>query len=70
MAGFVNSQQEILTPYPNGEISKIPFHSRIGTKLIVDFLISVEGYLSLNYSQTVGETFHLLEQQHYRLSMH
>ena len=68
MAGFVNRQQEVLTPYPNGDGSKIPFHSRIGTKLIVGFLIIATitgslGYLSLNYAQTVGEKFHLLEQQ-------
>ena len=68
MAGFVNRQQEALTPYPNGDGSKIPFHSRIGTKLIVGFLIIASitgtvGYLSLNYSQTVGEKFHLLVQQ-------
>ena len=68
MAGFVNRQQEVLTPYPNGDGSKIPFHSRIGTKLIVGFLIIATitgslGYLGLNYAQTVGEKFHLLEQQ-------
>ena len=68
MAGFVNRQQEVLTPYPNADGSKIPFHSRIGTKLIVGFLIIATitgsvGYLSLNYAQTVGEKFHLLEQQ-------
>ena len=61
-------RQEVLTLYPNGNSSKIPFHSRIGTKLIVGFLIIASitgslGYLGLNYAQTVGEKFHLLEQQ-------
>jgi methyl-accepting chemotaxis protein len=60
--------QEVLGLYPNCNGSKIPFHSRIGTKLIVGFLIIAiitgsVGYLSLNYAQTVGEKFHLLEQQ-------
>jgi len=44
---------------------KIPFQSRIGTKLIIGFLIiasitGLVGYFSLNYSQTVGDKFHLL----------
>ena len=61
-------RQEVITLYPNGNGSKIPFHSRIGTKLIVGFLIIATitgslGYLGLNYAQTVGEKFHLLEQQ-------
>ena len=61
-------RQEVISLYPNGNGSKIPFHSRIGTKLIVGFLIIATitgsvGYLSLNYAQTVGEKFHLLEQQ-------
>ena len=61
-------RQEVITLYPHGNGSKIPFHSRIGTKLIVGFLIIATitgsvGYLSLNYAQTVGEKFHLLEQQ-------
>jgi signal transduction histidine kinase len=64
----VRRQQEALTPYPNGNGSKIPFHSRIGTKLILGFLVIATitgslGYLGLNYAQTVGEKFHLLEQQ-------
>jgi signal transduction histidine kinase len=59
--------QEVLS-YPNGNGGKIPFHSRIGTKLIVGFLIIATitgsvGYLSLHYSQTVGEKFHLLAEQ-------
>ena len=54
--------------YPNGNDIKIPFHSRIGTKLIVGFLIIATitgsvGYLSLNYAQTVGEKFDLLQKQ-------
>ena len=61
-------RQEVLTLYPNGNGSKIPFHSRIGTKLIVGFLIIASitgslGYLGLNYAQSVGEKFHLLEWQ-------
>ena len=61
-------RQEVLTLYPNGNGSKIPFHFRIGTKLIVGFLIIASitgslGYLGLNYAQSVGEKFHLLEQQ-------
>ncbi|MGA8483368.1 MAG: hypothetical protein WB706_03135 [Nitrososphaeraceae archaeon] len=32
-------RQEVLRLYPNGNSSKIPFHFRIGTKLIVGFLI-------------------------------
>jgi signal transduction histidine kinase len=60
--------QEALRLSPNGNGGRIPIHSRIGTKLIVGFLIIASitgtvGYLSLNYSQTVGEKFHLLEQQ-------
>ena len=60
-------RQEVITLYPNGNGSKIPFHSRIGTKLIVGFLIIASitgslGYLGLNYAQSVGEKFHLLEQ--------
>ena len=61
-------RQEVITLYPNGNGSKIPFHSRIGTKLIVGLLIIASitgslGYLGLNYAQSVGEKFHLLEQQ-------
>jgi len=61
-------RQEVISLYPNGNGSKIPFHSRIGTKLIVGFLIIATitgslGYLGLNYAQTVGEKFHLLVQQ-------
>jgi signal transduction histidine kinase len=60
--------QEVLKIYPNGNGGRIPLHSRIGTKLIVGFLIIAAitgsvGYLSLNYAQTVGEKFHLLDQQ-------
>jgi signal transduction histidine kinase len=60
--------QEALRLSPNGNGGRIPIHFRIGTKLIVGFLIIASitgtvGYLSLNYSQTVGEKFHLLEQQ-------
>ena len=54
--------------YPNGDDSKIPFQSRIGTKLIVGFLIIATitgsvGYLSLYYSQTVADKFHELVLQ-------
>ena len=75
MTGFVNRQQEVLRLYPNGNGNKIPFHSRIGTKLIVGFLIIASitgslGYLGLNYAQSVGEKFHLLESKLYRLSIH
>ena len=64
----MKGQQEVLSLYPNGNGGRIPFHSRIGTKLIVGFLIIATitgsvGYLGLNYAQTVGEKFHLLEQQ-------
>jgi signal transduction histidine kinase len=60
--------QEVLRLYPNGNGGKIPFQSRIGTKLIVGFLIIATitgsvGYLSLNYAQTVGEKFDLLQKQ-------
>lgn len=59
--------QTVLELYPNGN-GKIPFYSRIGTKLIIGFLIIATitgsvGYLSLNYLETVGEKFHLLVQQ-------
>ena len=58
----------VLRLYPNGNGGKIPFHSRIGTKLIVGFLIIATitgsvGYLSLYYSQTVAEKFHELVLQ-------
>ncbi|MGB8100704.1 MAG: ATP-binding protein [Nitrososphaeraceae archaeon] len=61
-------RQEVISLYPNGNGSKIPFHSRIGTKLIVGFLIIATitgslGYLGLNYAQTVGEKFDLLQKQ-------
>ena len=61
-------RQEVISLYPNGNGGKIPFHSRIGTKLIVGFLIIATitgslGYLGLNYAQTVGEKFHLLQKQ-------
>ena len=64
----MKGQQEVLKLYPNGNGGKIPFHSRIGTKLIVGFLIIATitgsiGYLSLNYAQTVGEKFDLLQKQ-------
>lgn len=55
--------------YPDGDNdSKIPFQSRIGTKLIVGFLIIATitgsvGYLSLYYSQTVADKFHELVLQ-------
>jgi hypothetical protein len=59
--------QQVLS-YPNGNGSKIPFHSRIGTKLIVGFLIIASitasvGYFSLYYSQTVAEKFQELVLQ-------
>jgi hypothetical protein len=68
MGESVKGQQEVLKPYPNGNGGRIPFHSRIGTKLIVGFLIIATitgsvGYFGLNYAQTVGEKFHLLEQR-------
>ena len=64
----MKGQQEVLKLYPNGNGGKIPFHSRIGTKLIVGFLIIATitgslGYLGLNYAQTVGEKFDLLQNQ-------
>lgn len=54
--------------YPDGDDSKIPFQSRIGTKLIMGFLIIATitgsvGYLSLYYSQTVADKFHELVLQ-------
>jgi hypothetical protein len=68
MVKSVNGQQEAIEVYPNGNGSKTPFNSRIGTKLTVGFLIIASitgtvGYLSLYYSQAVGEKFHLLVQQ-------
>lgn len=61
------SGQAILGLHSNGR-DKIPIYSRIGTKLIVGFLIiafitGIVGYFSLSYSQIVGEKFHLLVQQ-------
>jgi len=66
--GKSEKEQEVSRLYPNGNGGGIPFHSRIGTKLIVGFLIIATitgsaGYLSLNYAHSVGEKFHLLEQQ-------
>jgi hypothetical protein len=66
--GRIRKRTNDLTTYPNGNGSKIPFYSRIGTKLIVGFLIIASitgtvGYLSFNYSQIVGEKFHLLVEQ-------
>ena len=65
MGESVKGQQVLSFPNGNG---RIPFHSRIGTKLILGFLIIAAitgsvGYLSLNYAQTVGDKFHLLDQQ-------
>jgi signal transduction histidine kinase len=59
--------QRVLS-YPNGNGGKIPFYSRIGTRLIVGFLIIASitasvGYLSLYYSQTVAEKFQELASQ-------
>jgi signal transduction histidine kinase len=59
-------QQEVLNPSGNG--NKIPFHSKIGTKLIVGFLIitsitAAVGYISIYYSQIVAEKFHELVLQ-------
>ena len=64
----MKGQQEVLKLYPYGNGGKIPFHSRIGTKLIVGFLIIASitgsiGYLSLNYAQNVGEKFDLIQNQ-------
>lgn len=58
-------KQQYFEPYPNGNGGRVSFHSRIGTKLIVGFLIIAcitgsVGYFSLNYSQIVGEKFDLL----------
>jgi hypothetical protein len=39
MGESVKGQQEVLKLYPNGNGGRIPFYSRIGTKLIVGFLI-------------------------------
>ena len=54
--------------YPNENGVKIPYYSKIGTKLIVGFLVIAcitgsVGYLSFNYSLTVGEKFHELALQ-------
>ena len=54
--------------YPNENGGKIPYYSKIGTKLIVGFLVIASitgsvGYLSFNYSLTVGEKFHELASQ-------
>ena len=54
--------------YPNENGVKIPYYSKIGTKLIVGFLVIATitgslGYLGLNYAQTVGEKFDLLQKQ-------
>ena len=64
MAESISGQNEVPRLYASGS-DKIPFQSRIGTKLIIGFLIiaSITGlvsYFSLNYSQTVGDKFHLL----------
>lgn len=64
MAESISGQNEVPCLYASGS-DKIPFHSRIGTKLIIGFLIiasitGLVGYFSLNYSQTVGDKFHLL----------
>ena len=54
--------------YPNENGGKIPYYSKIGTKLIVGFLVIASisgsvGYLSFNYSLTVGAKFHELALQ-------
>ena len=66
--GESGKQQEVLRLQINSNWSKIPFHSRIGTKLIVGFFIIATitgsvGYLSLYYSQTVADKFHELVLQ-------
>jgi len=66
--GESGKQQEVLRLQINSNGSKIPFHSRIGTKLIVGFFIIATitgsvGYLSLYYSQTVADKFHELVLQ-------
>src|SRR6476620_487050 len=66
--GESGKQQEVLRLQTNSNGSKIPFHSRIDTKLIVGFLIIAiitgsVGYLSLYYSQTVADKFHELVLQ-------
>ena len=58
----------MLALYPNENGGKIPYYSKIGTKLIVGFLVIASitgsvGYLSFNYSLTVGEKFHELASQ-------
>ena len=54
--------------YPNENGGKIPYYSKIGTKLIVGVFVIASitvsvGYLSFNYSLTVGEKFHELASQ-------
>jgi len=66
--GESGKQQEVLRLQINSNGSKIPFHSRIGTKLIVGFFIIATitgsvGYLNLYYSQTVADKFHELVLQ-------
>ena len=66
--GESGKQQEVLRLQINSNGSKIPFHSRIDTKLIVGFFIIATitgsvGYLSLYYSQTVADKFHELVLQ-------
>ncbi len=65
---FIWDDEQYVGLYPNGNGGKIPYYSKIGTKLIVGFLIIAcitgsVGYLSFNYSQTAGEKFHLLASQ-------
>jgi signal transduction histidine kinase len=67
MGESVNGQ-EVLRLYPNGNAGRIPFRSRIGTKLIGSFLIiasitAAVGYFSLNYSQVVSDKFNELVSQ-------
>jgi len=60
--------QQYVELHPDGNNDKIPYYSKIGTKLIVVFLVIAcitgsVGYLSFNYSLTVGEKFHELASQ-------
>jgi hypothetical protein len=58
---IISGQNEVPRLYVKGS-DKIQFQSRIGTKLIIGFLViasitGLVGYFSLNYSQTVGNNF-------------
>lgn len=64
MGESVNGQ-EVLRLYQNGNGGRIPFRSRIGTKLIGSFLVIAAitasvGYFSLYHSQIVADKFNEL----------